>query len=570
MLRIFGFYSFGKDHRDIIGRMVNNFEIKSKFTKFMRFNQGDIFIDYEMVDSDEAKNFYSVDKKNKLACFVVGNIHAYHQKRLQMLAGTNIARQIMDKYRKSGVGFAKFIRGIFNIAIIDKDKVFLINDNLGLSSMYVYRSDRGVFFCSSPEPIIWTNRNNIIDYGAIAEFIVRGFIPDERTFIKDLHNQQPATVIRLSKREVSAKRYVVFRPMNLKGMTNNQIIQGTRDIFNEAVKIRVNKGRVTSDLSGGWDTRFILANLLKLKEKPVLFTNKEKEEDFIIARMVAKSVGLEHIVIKSSKISPALREEFAFKFGLQKTIHDIFLQKDIFSKKMSKSMRFKLFISPRFSGIYGTELFGYLPPWFKERSSLDFNSFAAKIFTRGFMSSFSGGKRGNIHDAEVGNRAGNFVYSFLTRVGRTYLSTLYSNGWERPTSFFLHTYLTPFADSKFVSLLCALPYDKYLYYRLYRDIYRTYYPEFLNVPWTFIPNRPQYNLRANSPEVTIPGPGVLNKFIKSAKEEPGFRLFLKRNLIILKTESAILSRIKELYFLFKWFDTYRPVLNSSDAKFLSG
>ena len=63
MLRVFGFYSFGECDKNIVHDMANLFETKSRFTKFMSFNQGNILLNYEMVNSNAAKNFYFIDTR---------------------------------------------------------------------------------------------------------------------------------------------------------------------------------------------------------------------------------------------------------------------------------------------------------------------------------------------------------------------------------------------------------------------------------------------------------------------------------------------------------------------------
>jgi len=60
--------------------MMNVFEIKSRFTKFMHFTQKNIFVIYEKVAHSLADNFYAIDRKRGEACFLVNNIYPLEKK----------------------------------------------------------------------------------------------------------------------------------------------------------------------------------------------------------------------------------------------------------------------------------------------------------------------------------------------------------------------------------------------------------------------------------------------------------------------------------------------------------
>jgi len=113
--------------------------------------------------------------------------------------------------------------------------------------------------------------------------------------------------------------------------------------------------------------------------------------------------------------------------------------------------------------------------------------------------------------------------------------------------------LNPFADAKFISLLSRINYHEYSRYKLYGKVFETYFPEFLEVPWTFMPYRKRNNLKKDVLSILPSQTENFRHIIKDLQ----FQDFLKRNKIIRKDMRLIRSRLKELYFLFRWLEVYK-------------
>ncbi|PIQ88755.1 MAG: hypothetical protein COV72_06745 [Candidatus Omnitrophica bacterium CG11_big_fil_rev_8_21_14_0_20_42_13] len=566
MLRIFGFYGVSNSHKAFTSRMAQLFKVKNMFGQFTIFNQGYLFLIHEIFKKKEAENFSFIDKNNKKACFIVGNIYAHDNKSLKILTGENIAKMIISEYNKSSLSFVKYLRGVFNIIIVDKKQIFLINDNMGLSPMYIYRTDNGFFFCSEPEPIIWLNVNNRLDYNAIAKFISYGFVPDGKTFISGLYNQAPGTILNFDGRKISNKKYINFKAMNINNMSERGKIQFTKDIFNEAVQIRINKNHryIFSELSGGWDTRFIIANLMSLNKKIIAYTVSGNNTDLNIAKKIAKKIKFGHIIQKQSMDMDSNERLFLdLTYRREKTNEFISQHKNTCSLSFNRLVNLEFFISPRFTGLFGTEAFGYIPFWFSRSIKHNFIIRASKIFTRNFLLKALRNE-GNIKTLRYFNESDNPIYLFLAHIGRAYLNVHHSLSWAKPPSFFSYRFLHPFADSKFISLLCAFEYEKYMHYNLYEKVFEKYYRSYFDIPWTYKFLRKKDTLRKLSSTNNNTYP--LNDRIYHDKK---FISFLKQNTIM-KKNSEIFSKLKELYFLFGWFNTYKTVLSHSDVHFLAG
>ena len=577
MLKIFGSYSFSKPDPKTIQKSKDIFEIPSIFTKFNEFNFGNIYINYESTNSEEAANFYFVAPNKTLACFIIGNIYASEENTLEILPRKNLAKLILTKYKEGNLNFLKYLRGIFNIVIIDKNCLFLINDNLGLSPMYTLKTDDGLLFCNQAEPIIWLNNKNYVDYSSIAEFIVYGFVPNGKTFFRSLGDQPPATIIKVNKQNISEEKYTTFSPADLKGLNHKEKVQLVKDTFSEAIRIRLNEGRVFSELSGGWDTRFVLANLLELNADVIPFTVRREEKDLTIAKKITSKKKLEHIILNSTTIPSSLKNDYTFKFKPRKTIFDNIHGTDIFNKDMNYLRNMKFFTSPRFTGLFGTEFFGYVPHSVTRSIGQNLNTVSYRLFLRDFLFKvYDTTEKKGLTNLEGISGSTSPVLLFLNQILRSYMHSHYASSWERPyasswerpTSLFSYLFIKPFADSKFVAVLSSLDYDKCMHYELYGEVYNKYFPGFLKFPWTDTTYRVQYSPNKKATKKKAAGPRKYDKLLQLVADDKKFRNFIKTNKIIQKTNFAIGARLKELYFIFNWFEVHKSILSDSQAKSL--
>jgi len=564
-MKIFGYYNSKNTNFSFIPRMKEAFNVQNMFLEYISFSQNNVSLIYEGSKEDSVDKFYFIDKSRQIACFVIGGLHAFENSSLKTLSGKNVAKFVFDEYLKGGLDFAKYLRGAFNIVIIDNNRVFLINDTLGLSPMYIYHTENGFFFCNHADPIIWLNINNRLDYGTIGEFLVYGFVPDGKTFVRDLYNQAPGTILKISEKEMETEKYCDFKPMGVNSMSEGEKIRLVNSIFNESVQIRINENyeEVFSDLTGGWDTRFVLANLMSLNRKVIASTNSGNDEDLEISGRITKAMNIPHIrgFCVNPDLNPRIFLDLVFRRNNEMDIYS--QHKDSFHDSFKHLTSRNFLMSRKFCGLFGGELLGNTPDWFDERIKLNLVISGEKILDNKFLKKVL---RNKTHK-ELVNRFDTSlspVYLFLNQFGRTFLNMHYTTGWERPTAFFHHQALIPFTDSKFVSLLCALEYDKYKGYRLYSMLFKKYFPAFQNYPWTYTPLRKRNDLS----KVLLEQRGVKQNSNKIYRDSR-FISFLKQQEYI-KDVNVISRRLKELYFLFNWLDVYKSVLDSSDYHFCSG
>ena len=535
-------------------RLKSNFLTKSPnehfspYVKFLSYEQDGLFLGYQMMANNSSENYYHIDRKLHNACFITGNIFT---------SETNIAEYIMAQQKKHGLDFVRNLRGEFNILLVKKGRIYLINDRLGLSPMYIYKMGKAVLFCNTAEYLIHSNKANTIDRTSIAEFLAYGFVPEGRTFILDLANQEPGSIVEASKKGFRSKKYHTFNRLTNNSLGHSKKLELVKNKFNEAVRVRAQEERCYSSLSGGWDTRFILANLLELKKNLYAFTAKTKEEDIRISSMVTRALGIKHILRPPRPFSSPEMIEERLRFKLLKTA--------VPGNKKSRNTGLdrQLLTTPRFEGIFGTELLGSIPEIFLNRVDLKFDDIFCRIFEHDFLDMLRRGKRRKPWTNNAKKKRCDFMpYIFLTQVGRSYLNICYATNWERPTRFFHYLALIPFADSDFVTSLSLLKYPQDFNYKTYQEIYKKYFPGFLTFPWTYAQYRSENNLIKTKTATNKQGVEAKDRqrYLDLMKTNNKFRAFLKNNRIIKKDARIILSRLKELYFLYEWFEAHKGIL----------
>lgn len=564
MLRIFGFYQFSNCGNLILGEnivreMAGLPDTKSKFTKLEIFNLKNIFLAYESLNSNESNRYFFINENKQSACFVVGNVFAYEKEKLDILFDKNIAKFIFEIYKKESFSFLRYLRGEFNIVIIDKEKLYLINDELGLSSMFIYRIREGITFCSEAEPIIWLNKDNQINYSSIAEFLVFGFIPDGKTFIKNLNNQLPGTIVLISRKNFVQKKYSsihIFPELNNHSLKERA--KFVKNLFLEAVKIRMPPNElVVQELSGGWDTRFVLANLLSLKVDPLAITFlNTSQKDLFVAKYLTKKIGIKHYIVNERRNN--LKRAFDYDFRLYK--RDFFLgSRNIFflSENEKDHSLYSALLSKIFTGLFGSEIFGYMSHTFLKLLNKD-PSESKLIFSEKFLSKLNFKKKLKY---KVDKKSHNVFYLFLTQFVRSYWNIYINIQRDRIFDFLS---LNPFTDSKIVAVMGSLNYSENMYYKLYTEMYKQYNPVFLKVPYTF-----EYYRKINFFTDTFEIEYDMEKkeFVSTVLNNQDFFSFLKDNQIIKSERNFNYEDLRKLYCLFSWFDVYKSVLNQKHLVF---
>lgn len=237
--------------------------------------------------------------------------------------------------------------------------------------------------------------------------------------------------------------------------------------------------------------------------------------------------------------------------------------KKTFPEKFKNLADLGYFTSPKFTGLFGTEVLGFVPFWFKRAIKKDLLVDGSCTLKKEFLlRALRNNKvKRSLIQPEV---RPNIIYDFVAQISRTYLSAYPSHSWARPTDFFSYQFLHPFIDSKFVSLICAFESEKYMPYKLYEKVFERHFPAYLEVPWTHGHMRKRHDMGR-----AVPGREDARPLEKKIFCEKDFVAFLKKSPIP-KNSQVAANNLKELYFLFHWLKIYKTALDPSDIYFLTG
>jgi len=189
--------------------------------------------------------------------------------------------------------------GEFVVAIYDKAKnrILVVNDFLGRLPLYYYR-DNAMFAISREMKFILPFLPSLTaNKTAFMEYLLYGYPLKDNTLIENVRYFPSATCIIYDMRtgQCAMEPYQVLN-LDAPGNKNSrpQIIADMRKLFLEALFNRtrgLDPDKIIVSLSGGLDSRGVLAGLMHLGFRPVAVTAQSAEEPS--ARAVAKALGAE-------------------------------------------------------------------------------------------------------------------------------------------------------------------------------------------------------------------------------------------------------------------------------------
>jgi hypothetical protein len=203
-------------------------------------------------------------------------------------------------YKKHGSELIRFLKGIFSIIIVEKDKTLIFNDHLGLNKIFIYVKASRFAISDDYKTIVSFIDEVELDYNAIAINSFFHHFLNGDTFIKQIKYLNGSTKLIVDKGRISEDIYWDYKSLM------NDTIQ-TLSYEESAANIKSILFHYTSylapdklalSLTGGKDCRTILAGLLSQDLKPYTFTyGNENSKDAFYAGKIAKGTGVEYEII---------------------------------------------------------------------------------------------------------------------------------------------------------------------------------------------------------------------------------------------------------------------------------
>ncbi|MCL2328490.1 MAG: asparagine synthase-related protein [Bacteroidetes bacterium] len=201
---------------------------------------------------------------------------------------------------KTGNDFCRLLQnltGIFVVVVETENRLFAASDISRVMPLF-YSLEKECFTISD-NPYNLLPDNPKIDKGAEEEFLLSSFTLDEKTLIEGVFQIKPACYLCFENEKITQKEYysycVTHSELNNSETLENKFSLRLENVFRRLIQ-SVQGRQIVVPLSGGYDSRLIVAMLKKLDYRNVLcYTfGRENNPEYEIAKKVAQSLGYPH------------------------------------------------------------------------------------------------------------------------------------------------------------------------------------------------------------------------------------------------------------------------------------
>jgi asparagine synthase (glutamine-hydrolysing) len=232
--------------------------------------------------------------------------------------GTTDPAAVLARYRARGPGFVDGLNGLHCGLVVDpvRGRAVLFNDRYGSERLYVHERDGLVWFASEAKALLRVlPALRAFDEFGVAQFLRYGSTRDGRTLFRDVRLLPggSAWVVEASGR-LARTRW--FRPEDWETLpvaTPKAFAEDLAETLRRRAPLQAGAegGAVGISITGGLDTRMIMACLRTGTRRPVCYTYAGavgETLDVRIGRRVAAECGLEHHTLR-------LAPDFLARYG---------------------------------------------------------------------------------------------------------------------------------------------------------------------------------------------------------------------------------------------------------------
>jgi len=216
------------------------------------------------------------------------------------------AELIARMYQVHGLGFTRQIKGMFAIAIFDKDRLILIRDGFGIKPLYYASAGNKTLVCSEIKGLLAHPQvGPELNLQSLEETSVFGYVVDqEATFFKSIHQVRPGSIVVVSE-DGLIKKQIFFEMPKARYLNGDGSFDYTdrcnavRERLIHTVEKMFSHGSMEKGilLSGGVDSStmaLVARRILNYPLKTFTLTDIDENPDFPAARDVARALGTEH------------------------------------------------------------------------------------------------------------------------------------------------------------------------------------------------------------------------------------------------------------------------------------
>ncbi len=213
---------------------------------------------------------------------------------------------ILAAYLKWGLTCVRKLRGMFAIAIYDRDedKLYLIRDRIGKKPLYYYEKDGDLIFASELKPIInCPGFVPVVRKEVLSRYLYQQYLCGPDSILEHVYKVRPGQIVCFSYGEVTKYQYWDIKQIYKKKYNDNIEYEDAKEELKDLLRDAVGE-RLVADvpvgtfLSGGYDSSLITAIAQEISKEPVktfsIGFHEEKYNEAGYAKEVAKHLGCQH------------------------------------------------------------------------------------------------------------------------------------------------------------------------------------------------------------------------------------------------------------------------------------
>lgn len=245
------------------------------------------------------------------------------------------------------------------------ERIKFLKDHNTNTSLIVKKKD--LIFCftsfSRDYPIFYKNENDTflisnniyninkksdpLNQEGIREFLFSGFVLNDKTLNKNIFALEPSQILFVNKKMISKKNYFKYHQSTPKKKSFDQLFTEFNSIIDKSIDNileKSNEGKIFIPLSGGLDSRFLLAKFCEKKYKNIecFSYGLKNNSDALIAKQVANHLNVKWKFVWFEK--KKYRKFFVSKFksdydkfsdhlSTLPNYQEIFFLKDLYEQK---------------------------------------------------------------------------------------------------------------------------------------------------------------------------------------------------------------------------------------------
>ena len=212
---------------------------------------------------------------------------------------------LVHLYEAEGIRVFERLNGLFSGLLIDKrlNKAFLFNDRYGMERIYFYETDDGLYFSSEAKALLRIFPEcRAFDEQGVAQFLAFGCTLEHRTLFRGIQTLPGGSLWSFENGKCEKGHYFSPQTWESQPILAERAFEAQFQATLERILPRYFKSpsRIGISLTGGLDTRMIMACRPQAESEPVCYTFSGKDRrtlDDRLAARVAKACNLEHHIL---------------------------------------------------------------------------------------------------------------------------------------------------------------------------------------------------------------------------------------------------------------------------------